>query len=461
MPTTRMSATRTRSRSKSRTSATSTTYRSSRSWSRPATPSRPTTRCSRSSPTRRRWTCRRRSPATVERATASKSATRSRRARAADAGAGERRRRRSPRHRPRRRSGAPTEAEARRRGRAAPSRPRSSRARAAAARRARRAGRRADARAADGQRRRSRLRQPVGPAARPRARRRPAPGERQRPQGPDHQGGRAGVRRRGPRLRRPALRLRRAGGPVLGLDLPPWPQVDFEKFGAVERVQRSRIQRISGPVPGPQLGDDPARHAQRRGRHHRARGVAQAARTTSTRATGVKVTMVSFLVVASVATLKAFPDVQLLARRRGPDPEALLQHRLRRRHARRPRRAGDQERRPEGAAGDRARADRAVGQGARRQARCPATCRARSFTISSLGGIGGTSFTPIINAPEVAILGATRSAMKPVWNGSEFVPRLMVPLSLSYDHRVIDGAAAARFIVTWSSVLSDLRRALL
>jgi pyruvate dehydrogenase E2 component (dihydrolipoamide acetyltransferase) len=91
----------------------------------------------------------------------------------------------------------------------------------------------------------------------------------------------------------------------------------------------------------------------------------------------------------------------------------------------------------------------------------PADMQGASFTISSLGGIGGTSFTPIINAPEVAILGATRSAMKPVWNGSEFVPRLMLPLSLSYDHRVIDGAAAARFVVHLVRVLSDLRRALL
>jgi pyruvate dehydrogenase E2 component (dihydrolipoamide acetyltransferase) len=91
----------------------------------------------------------------------------------------------------------------------------------------------------------------------------------------------------------------------------------------------------------------------------------------------------------------------------------------------------------------------------------PADMSGASFTISSLGGIGGTSFTPIINAPEVAILGVTRSAMKPVWNGSEFVPRLMVPLSLSYDHRVIDGAAAARFTVYLTGVLSDLRRALL
>jgi pyruvate dehydrogenase E2 component (dihydrolipoamide acetyltransferase) len=86
-----------------------------------------------------------------------------------------------------------------------------------------------------------------------------------------------------------------------------------------------------------------------------------------------------------------------------------------------------------------------------------------TFTISSLGGIGGTSFTPIVNAPEVAILGATRAAMKPVWDASTsaFEPRLMLPLSLSYDHRVIDGAAAARFVAHLVRVASDLRRALL
>ena len=91
----------------------------------------------------------------------------------------------------------------------------------------------------------------------------------------------------------------------------------------------------------------------------------------------------------------------------------------------------------------------------------PGDMSGASFTISSLGGIGGTSFTPIINAPEVAILGVTRAAMKPVWNGSEFVPRLMVPLSLSYDHRVVDGAAAARFTAFLANALSDLRRVLL
>ena len=91
----------------------------------------------------------------------------------------------------------------------------------------------------------------------------------------------------------------------------------------------------------------------------------------------------------------------------------------------------------------------------------PADLQGATFTISSLGGIGGTGFTPIVNPPEVAILGVTRSAVKPVWNGSEFEPRLMVPLSLSYDHRVIDGAAAARFMVHLAAVLKDLRRVLL
>ena len=90
----------------------------------------------------------------------------------------------------------------------------------------------------------------------------------------------------------------------------------------------------------------------------------------------------------------------------------------------------------------------------------PADMQGGCFSISSLGGIGGTAFTPIINAPEVAILGVSRSAMRPVWDGNAFAPRLMLPLSLSYDHRVIDGAAAARFNVYFASVLADLRRVL-
>jgi pyruvate dehydrogenase E2 component (dihydrolipoamide acetyltransferase) len=83
------------------------------------------------------------------------------------------------------------------------------------------------------------------------------------------------------------------------------------------------------------------------------------------------------------------------------------------------------------------------------------------FSISSLGGIGGTAFTPIVNWPDVAILGVSKSQMKPIWNGETFEPRLMLPLSLSYDHRVIDGAVAARFITHLSSVLADIRRILL
>src|SRR6185503_6584839 len=91
----------------------------------------------------------------------------------------------------------------------------------------------------------------------------------------------------------------------------------------------------------------------------------------------------------------------------------------------------------------------------------PADMSGGCFSISSLGGIGGTMFTPIINAPEVAILGVSRSSTKPVWNGNEFAPRLILPLSLSYDHRVIDGAAAARFATYLAQLLGDMRRALL
>ena len=91
----------------------------------------------------------------------------------------------------------------------------------------------------------------------------------------------------------------------------------------------------------------------------------------------------------------------------------------------------------------------------------PADMQGGTFSISSLGGIGGTAFTPIVNAPEVAILGVSKAAMKPVWNGKEFAPRLMLPLSLSYDHRVIDGALGARFTAYLAQVIADLRRVVL
>jgi pyruvate dehydrogenase E2 component (dihydrolipoamide acetyltransferase) len=250
-----------------------------------------------------------------------------------------------------------------------------------------------------------------------------------------------------------------AAGPGLGLDLPPWPSVDFSKFGEVERVERSRIQRISGPVLArnwvmiphvthndeADITDLEAWRKQLNEEHAR---------------DGVKVTMVSFLVVASVATLKAFQtfnaslDGQDLILKRyynigfaADTPGGLVVPVIKN---------ADQK-----GLLDIARELTELSGKAREGRLSPSDMQGATFTISSLGGIGGTSFTPIINAPEVAILGATRSAMKPVWNGREFVPRLMVPLSLSYDHRVIDGALAARFMVYLVKVLSDLRRALL
>jgi pyruvate dehydrogenase E2 component (dihydrolipoyllysine-residue acetyltransferase) len=244
-----------------------------------------------------------------------------------------------------------------------------------------------------------------------------------------------------------------------GLNLAPWPSLDFEKFGPVERISRSRIQKISAPnlarnwvmIPHVTHNDEAditELEAWRRELNAEHGG------------DGVKVTMVSFLVIASVAALKEFPDFNasldgedLVLKRyynigfaadtpgglvvpviKDADKKGLLEI---------------------------ARELAALSSKAREGKLSPGDMSGSTFTISSLGGIGGTSFTPIVNAPEVAILGVTRAAMKPVWDGKEFVPRLMLPLSLSYDHRLIDGAAAARFVVHLVKLLSDLRRALL
>jgi pyruvate dehydrogenase E2 component (dihydrolipoamide acetyltransferase) len=174
----------------------------------------------------------------------------------------------------------------------------------------------------------------------------------------------------------------------------------------------------------------------------------------------VRVTMVAFLVAACVAALKEFPDFNSsldgdeLVRKRyynigfaADTPGGLVVPVIK---------AADEK-----GLLDIARELADLSGKARAGKLMPGDISGATFTISSLGGIGGTSFTPIINAPEVAILGVSRAAMRPVWDGHEFVPRLMVPLSLSYDHRVIDGAAAARFVVHVGQTLSDLRRALL
>jgi pyruvate dehydrogenase E2 component (dihydrolipoamide acetyltransferase) len=244
-----------------------------------------------------------------------------------------------------------------------------------------------------------------------------------------------------------------------GLDLLPWPTVDFEKFGPVERVERSRIQRIAGPnlarnwvmIPHVTHNDEAditdleAWRKQLGGER-----------------SDVKVTMVSFLVVASVAALKEFPTFnssldggELVLKRyynigfAADTPNGLVVPVIKNADTL-------------GLLAIAGELTRLSGL-ARSGKLMPGDMQGATFTVSSLGGIGGTSFSPIINAPEVAILGATRSSIKPVWNpaSSSFEPRLMLPLSLSYDHRVIDGAAAARFVVHLTSVLSDLRRALL
>ena len=248
-------------------------------------------------------------------------------------------------------------------------------------------------------------------------------------------------------------------GAAPGLNLAPWPSLSFEKFGPVERVPRSRIQKISAPnlarnwvmiphVTQHDEADITELEAWRRELNQ------------ENSREGIKVTMVSFLVLASVAALKEFPDFNSsldgdeLIRKlyynigfaadtpgglvvpviKDADQKGLLQ-----------------------VASELAE----LSAKARDGKLSPGDMSGSTFTISSLGGIGGTAFTPIVNAPEVAILGVSRSAMRPVWDGREFVPRLMLPLSLSYDHRVIDGAAAARFTVHLAKVLSDLRRALL
>ena len=250
-------------------------------------------------------------------------------------------------------------------------------------------------------------------------------------------------------------------GSLAGLGLAPWPVVDFEKFGPVERVERTRIQKISAPnlarnwvmIPHVTHNDDAditALEAWRK-RLNAEQGK-----------DGVKFTMVTFLVAASVATLKEFPifnsslDGEQLVLRKyfnvgfaADTPNGLVVPVIK-----------DADRK---GLVEIAHDLTELSAKARAGKLGPADMSGGTFTISSLGGIGGTSFTPIINAPEVAILGATRSQIRPVWDedSTSFVPRLMLPLSLSYDHRVIDGAAAARFVAHLVRVLSDLRRALL
>ena len=250
-----------------------------------------------------------------------------------------------------------------------------------------------------------------------------------------------------------------SAGTGVGLDLLPWPKVDFAKFGAVERKELSRIKKISGAnlhrnwVMIPHVtNNDEADITE-----------LEAFRVSTNKEnekSGVKVTMLAFVIKAVVAALKKFPefnaslDGDTLVYKQyfhigfaADTPNGLVVPVLKN---------ADQK----GILQISAEMSE-LAKKARDGKLGAADMQGGSMSISSLGGIGGTHFTPIINAPEVAILGLSKGQMKPVWDGKQFVPRLTLPLSLSYDHRVIDGALAARFNAYLGQVLADYRRILL
>jgi pyruvate dehydrogenase E2 component (dihydrolipoamide acetyltransferase) len=262
-------------------------------------------------------------------------------------------------------------------------------------------------------------------------------------------------------VRGPAQPAAAAAAAPAGAGIPEVPAQDFSKFGQVETVPLPRIKKISGPflhrswlnVPHVTHNDeaditelDPYRKEL----------------DTAAKAEGYRVTLLAFLMKAAVSALRQFPEVNSSL---SPEKDSLIlkgyYH------------IGIAVDTPGGLVvpvirdvdrkgiTDLSKELGEVSTRARDGKLSPDDMSGGSFTISSLGGIGGTSFTPIVNSPEVAILGVVRSRMTPVWNGSEFVPRMLLPLSLSYDHRVIDGALAARFTRALATVLEDVRRLLL
>ena len=250
-----------------------------------------------------------------------------------------------------------------------------------------------------------------------------------------------------------------AGGAGVGLDLLPWPKVDFTKFGPVERQPLSRIKKISGAnlhrnwvmIPHVCNHDDAditeleAFRVQMNKENEKA---------------GIKITMLAFLIKAAVAALKKFPQFnasldgdQLVLKQyyhvafAADTPNGLVVPVIK-----------DADKKGV------VQISQEMGELAKKARDgklSPADMQGAGFTISSLGGIGGRYFTPIINAPEVAILGVCKSQIEPVWDGKAFQPRLILPLSLSWDHRVIDGAAAARFNAYLGQILADFRRTML
>ena len=243
------------------------------------------------------------------------------------------------------------------------------------------------------------------------------------------------------------------------LSLLPWPVVDFAKFGPVERAPLSRIKKLSGPnlarnwvmIPAVTYHEDAditeleAFRVQLNKENEKA---------------GIKLTMLAFVIKAAVAALKKYPELnssldgdELVYKNywhigfAADTPNGLMVPVLKN---------ADQK-----GAFDIARETAELSKKAREGKLGPAEMQGASFTVSSVGGLGGTYFSPIVNAPEVAILGVSKSQLRPVWDGKQFVPRLMLPLSLSADHRVVDGALATRFNAHLAQLLGDFRRTLL
>ncbi|HCE07420.1 MAG TPA: dihydrolipoyllysine-residue acetyltransferase [Oxalobacteraceae bacterium] len=260
----------------------------------------------------------------------------------------------------------------------------------------------------------------------------------------------------------PAAATAAKGG---GLDLLPWPSLDFSKFGATELLPLSRIKKISGPnlhrnwVMMPHVTQfDEADVTEL----EEFRKQSNAVFAKSAKGNETKLTMLAFVIKASIAALKKFPAFNSSLDANGENLILKQYYHI-----------GFAADTPNGLmvpvikdADKKGIAQLAQEMGelsaqAREGKLKPADMQGASFTISSLGGIGGTAFTPIINAPEVAILGLSKAVIKPVWDGKQFQPRLMMPMSLSYDHRVIDGAMGARFTVYLGEVLADLRKTLL
>ena len=246
-----------------------------------------------------------------------------------------------------------------------------------------------------------------------------------------------------------------------GAGIPEIPAQDFSKFGPVETVALPRIKKLSGPflhrswlnVPHVTHNDE-ADITELDGYRREL--------DTAAKAEGYRVTLLAFLMKAAVSALRQFPEVNSSL---SPDKASLI---LKRYHnigiaVDTPGGLVVPVIRDVGAKGitELSKELGAISGKARDGKLSPDDMSGGTFTISSLGGIGGTSFTPIVNAPEVAILGVVRARTSPVWDGEAFVPRLMLPVSLSYDHRVIDGALAARFTRQLCTVLEDVRRLLL